>query len=243
MSSSAFDQAADLVIGLLQETCEHLSLAREEAPLVIGQRVPILDVFRLVGQLRIRRNDAHLLLPLDRFLPNPVPALVELSLVLVRPLLGNMMWCMDGAGGVIHEERLVRCHRLLSFHPVDRLVGHVDGEMVILHWRRIDLGHTVVDERIPLIGFAPDEAVELVETLVGGPAVEWARHAGLPGGRLVPLAERTGAVTVESEHFSQWRNAVRNLPGVAGESCSSLHDGTGVGGVMVPTGLECVPRR
>ncbi len=210
-------ESPDLVIGLLQESREHLGLAREQAPLVRRQRVPGLDVLRPVGQPGARRDHAQLLLPLERLSPNLVPALVELALVLVGPLLRHMMRRMDRAGRVVDEERLVRRHRLLGLHPVDRLVGHVDGEVVVLHLRRIDLDHAVVDERIPLVGLAADEAVELVEALVGGPAVERARHAGLPGGGFVPLAEGAGAVAVEPQHFRQGRDAVRNLPGVAGE--------------------------
>jgi hypothetical protein len=79
---------------------------------------------------------------------------------------------VDGARRVVHEQRLVRRHRLLGLHPVDRLVRHVDGEVVVRHLRWIDLDHAVVDERLPLVRLVADEAVELVEALVGRPAVE-----------------------------------------------------------------------
>ena len=150
---------------------------------------------------------------------------------------------MRRAGRVVDEERLVGRHRLLRLDPVDRLVGHVHGEVVVLHLRRLDLDQPVVDERIPLVGLAADEAVELVEALVRGPAIERSRHAGLPRGRLVPLAERAGAVAVEPQHLGEWRDAVRVLPGVAGKRRRRLHDRAGVDGVMVPPGLERVARR
>ena len=233
----------DLVIGVLQESREHLGLAREETPLVRRQRVPGLDVLRPGGQPGVRRDHAQLLLPLDRFVADLVPALVELALVLVGPLLRHVVRRMDRPGRVVDEERLVRRHRLLGLHPVDGLVGHVDGEVVVLHLGRIDLDHAVVDERIPLVGLTADEAVELVETLVGGPAVERARHAGLPRGGFVPLAEGAGAVAVEPQHFRQGRNAVRDLPGVAREGRRALHDRAGVDGVVVAAGLERVACR
>ena len=199
--------------------------------------------FGRVGQLRVRRDHAQLLLALERFVADLVPALVELALVLVGPLLRHVVRRMRRPGRVVDEERLVRRHRLLRLHPVDGLVGHVDGEVVVLHLRRIDLDHAVVDERIPLVGFAADESVELVEALVRGPAVERTRHAGLPGGGFVPLAEGAGAVAVEPQHFRQRRDAVRILPGVAGEGRRGLHDRAGVDGVVVPAGLERVARR
>ena len=238
MSSSAFLKRPISLIGVLEESREHLGLAREETPMLRRQRVPRLDVLRPVAQPGVRRDHAELLLPLERFIANLVPALVELALVLVGPLLRHMVRRMHRPGRVVDEERLVRRHRLLGFHPVDGLVRHVDGEVVVLHLRRIDLDHAVVDERIPLVGLAADEAVELVETLVGGPAVERARHAGLPRGGFVPLAEGAGAVAVEPQHFRQRRDAVRDLPGVAGEGRRGLHDRAGVGGVVVAAGLE-----
>ena len=150
---------------------------------------------------------------------------------------------MRRAGRVVDEERLVGRHRLLRLDPVDRLVGHVDGEVVVLHLRRLNLDRPVVDQRIPLVGFAADEAVELVEALLQRPAVERTRHAGLPGGGLVPLAEGARAVAIEPQHFGQRRNAVRVLPGVARKSRRGLHDGAGVDGVVVSSGLERVAGR
>jgi hypothetical protein len=84
---------------------------------------------------------------------------------------------MDRPGREIDEERLVRRHRLLGFHPIDRLVRHVDGEVVVLHFGRIDLDHAIVDERIPLVGLAADETIEFVEALACRPAVKRTRYA------------------------------------------------------------------
>jgi len=125
---------------------------------------------------------------------------------------------MNGAGCIVHEEGLVRRHRLLGLDPVDRLVGHIHGEVIALRVRRRDSGSAVIDQRVPLIRLAPDKAIELVEPLVGGPAIEGPRHTGFPRCGFMPLAERAGAVSVESQHLGQRCHAVRNLPGVAGKS-------------------------
>ena len=101
-----------------------------------------------LGQLRVGRDDAELLLPLERLLADLVPALVELALVLVDPLLRHVVRRMRRARRVVDEERLVGRHRLLRLDPVDRLVRHVHGEVVVLHLRRLDLDRPVVDERI-----------------------------------------------------------------------------------------------
>ena len=78
---------------------------------------------------------------------------------------------------------------------------------------------------------------------MGGPAIERSRYARFPRGGLVPLTEGAGAVAVESQHLRQRRDAVRILPGVAGEGGRGLHDRAGVHGVVVPSGLERVARR
>ena len=232
-------ESPDLVVGVLfPEPREHLGLACEEAPLVRRQRIPGHDVLRPVTQPRVRRDHAQLLLSLERLVPNLVPGLGRTAPCTCRPTPRHVVGGVDRPGGIVDEERLVRRHRLLGLDPVDGLVGHVDGEVVVLHLRGIDLDHAVVDKRIPLVGLSADEPVELVEALVGRPAVERARHAGLPGGSRMPLAEGPGAVAVQPEHLGQGRHAVRDLSGVTGEGRRGLHDRAGIGGVVVPSGLE-----
>ena len=117
-------------------------------------------------------DHAHFFLAFGRFLTSLVPALVELAFVFVGPHFGDMVRGVDGARCVIHEKGLVRRHRLLRLDPIDRLVGHIDGEVIAFRFRRIHFGNAVVDQWIPLIRLAADEAIELVESLMGRPAIE-----------------------------------------------------------------------
>ena len=55
------------------------------------------------GQLRVRRHDAELLLPGERFFADLVPALVELPLELGDPLLRRVVRRVRGAGGVVGD--------------------------------------------------------------------------------------------------------------------------------------------
>ena len=231
------------MVRLLHEPGEDFGLAREQLLFVAVSASQSLMSSRFRRQLGVRRNHAHRLLARERLLPDLVPTLVELALVLVRPLLGHVVRCVDGPGRVVDEEWLVRRHRLLRFDPVDRLVGHVRREVVPLRLRRRHARHTIVDQRIPLIRLASDEAVELVEALMGRPAVEGSGHARLPRRGLVPLAERTGAVAVQPKHLRQGRHAIRNGARVAGKRRRGLHDRTGVRLVMVAARLERHPRR
>ena len=80
------DQPADVVVGVLQEAGVDLHLAREDRLQVVRRLVPGRDLGRPRGQLGVLRDDAELLLARERLLAQRVPALVELALVLVRPL-------------------------------------------------------------------------------------------------------------------------------------------------------------
>ena len=148
-----------------------------------------------------------------------------------------------GARREVDEERFVGRHGLLVLDPGHRLVGHVGHEVVVRVVRQFDLGDAVVEVRRPLVGLAADEAVELVEALVRRPAVEGTGDAGLPGGGLVPLAERRGAVAVEAQHFRQRGRRIGNLAGGAREAGRHLGDEAHVDGVVVAAGLERGARR
>ena len=90
----------------------------------------------------------------------------------------------------IYEEWFVRRQRLLSFHPVDRLIGHVCRKMVVLHLRRGNASHSVIDKRIPLVRFSANKTVKFVEALMRGPTVKWTGYTGFPRRGLMPFAER-----------------------------------------------------
>jgi hypothetical protein len=84
-------QTSDFVISLLQKPSEYFGLAGEQPPMFGRQCVPGLEIFRPLGQLRFRRDHAELLPALDGFRQDRIPALVELALVFVSPLLRNMV--------------------------------------------------------------------------------------------------------------------------------------------------------
>ena len=150
-------------------------------------------------------------LPRQDLVAQPVPALVELAPPACNPLLRHVMRRMRGARCKVDEERPVRRQRLLVADPGHCLVGHVGQEVVIGVIRQLHRVHAVIDEWRPLVRLAAQKAVELVESLVGRPAVERTRDARLPGRELVPLSEGPGAVAVETQDLGQWGYAVRDL--------------------------------
>ena len=159
------DQPADVVVGVLEEAGVHLHLARQHRLQLVRHVVPGGDLGRPLGQLRVLGHDAELLLAGERPLAERVPPLVELALVLVRPLRRHVMRRVRRTGREVDEERLVGHERLLLPDPVDRLVGHVLGEVVALLRRpvRLDRRRAVVDRGRVLVRLSADEAVEVLE--------------------------------------------------------------------------------
>src|SRR6266403_242420 len=97
---------------------------------------------------------------------------------------------------------------MLRLHPANCLVRHIGGEVVIRIVRRLYADGSVKNCRRPLIGFAADEAIELVEAGVSRPSVIGPRNGYLPRWGLMILPEGSGTVSVQAKHFCQRRYAV-----------------------------------
>ena len=168
-------------------------------------------------ELRVGRDHAELLLLRERSLALRVPAVVELPLVLVRPFRRHVVRRVRRARREVDEEGLVRHQRLLLLDPVDRLVGHVLGEVVALlgRLRLLDRNRVAVDRGRVLVRLAADEAVEVLEARARRPGVERPQRARLPDRHLVALAELGRRVAVQLHGLRERSAGVR-----AGSSCS-----------------------
>src|SRR5205085_2902410 len=62
-----------------------------------------------------------------------------------------------------------------------------------------------VQRRMPVVGGAAVESIEMLEPQAQRPAVERAGRGGLPRRREVPLAHREGGVAVQLEHLGERR--------------------------------------
>src|SRR5262249_40348005 len=148
---------------------------------------------------------SHFLLLREDFLAVLIPAVVELALVLVGPLLRHMLRRVHRAGAEVKEERLVGRELLGISDELHGLVRQVLGQMVALFrsLRRFDLMVVVYKVWIILARVAAEEAVIAFEAAPQRPAVVGPGGAGLFGGRQVPLADGIGVVTALQEHLRQ----------------------------------------
>ena len=234
-------QLADLGVGVLDEPGEDLHQPPLERPFRSGMlSQEAIDRRRGVSFVS-GGNPAEFLLPLEDALAVLVPAVVELALVLVGPLLEDVVRAVGGARGPVHEERLVGRERLVPLQPGEGLVGHVLGEVILLAVRRLDRVGVLVEPGLPLRGFAGEEAVEVVEPVAGRPAVERPHRGGLVGRGVVPFAERRRLVAVVVQHLGDGGGGLRDDAGVAVEVGGPLGDGAVADAVVVAAG-QAAPR-
>ena len=191
-------QAPDVMVHVLAEPREYLHHAGIELALVGRQLRPVLHVGVVPRQLGVLGHDAKLLLLREHPLAIGVPAVVELALVLVGPLLRHVMGGVVGAGREVEEERLVGRHLLQVGDEAYGLVRQVLRQ-VIAFLRRLGLLDLmiVVDEiGIVLMRVAAEEAVVALEAASQRPAVVGAGRADLLGRGQVPLADAVGRIAV-----------------------------------------------
>ena len=80
------DESTDVMVGVLEEAGKYLHLTGEDGLRAIRHVVPGGDLLVPHGELCVLGNDAEFLLAHEDLLAQPVPAFVEATLVLVRPL-------------------------------------------------------------------------------------------------------------------------------------------------------------
>ena len=244
-SDERVDQPADVVVGVLEKAGVDLHLARQHRLEVVGHVVPGGDLRGPLGELRVRRNHAQLLLLRERPLALRVPAVVEHALVLVRPFRRDVVRRVGRAGREVDEEGLVGHERLLLGDPVDRLVGHVLGEVIALLGRPLglDRDRVAVDRGRVLVRLAADEAVEVLEAGACRPGVERTHRARLPHRHLVTLAELGCCVAVQLQCLGKRCRGVGPDRVVARRRGRKLGDPAHPDGVVVAACQERLARR
>ena len=197
-------------------------------------------------QLRILGDHAEPLLVLEDALAQLVVAVVEEvhRVDLVHPLLGRVMRRVRGAGRVLDEDRLAGVRLVDARNVVDRVVRHAGDEVPArLALERIDLGGVAEQVRLPLVGVAADEAVEILEAHAGRPLVKRPDLAGGKRRRVVVLAEPRRGIAVVEQNPADGGLVLGDDAVVAREARGLLGDHPEAGRVVVAPGDQRRPRR
>ena len=239
------DHLARLDIDVFHKAGEYFHQPPLERTLRFRDAVPRGHALGPGGQLGISRYPSQGLLLFEDTFAHDIPAVVELALVLVSPLLEDVVRAVCCAGRPVHEERLVGRERAMLAHPGNRLVCHVLAQMVLLVVRRLDRVEVLVQPRLPLRGLAGEEAVEIVKTnaLARGPEGERPHRRGLGCRSVVPLAESSALVAVVSQDLGQGRGRPGNHAGVAVPVHRAFRDGPGTHALVVAPGQQRRARR
>ena len=122
--------------------------------------------------------------------------------------------------------------------PSDAAIRHVLAQVVRLVVRRLHHVGVLDEPRFPLGCLAGEEAVEVVETVSGRPAVERAHRGRLVGRRVVPLAERRRLVAVMPQHFGHRGRGLRDHAGVAVPVHRAFRDRAGADPLVIAAGEQ-----
>jgi hypothetical protein len=251
------------VVGVGDEAGVDLGHPREEALLVLVQRVPRAHEVELrprppIGpgdpvrlsvrvdrrELDVVGQEAELLLPGEDPLADRLVALVEAARVAIGPLLEDVMRGVRAPWAEVHEPRLVGIDRFRVARVTDRLVGEVGREVVaVVRLRRLLDRVVVLDEvGIPLVRLASEEPVEALEAATQRPASLPGGHVGLLAGGEVPLADRVRVPAALVQHLGDRPVLERDAGRVAGKSGRGLGDARHVVRGRVAAVQEARPR-
>ena len=120
----------------------------------------------MTRKLGVFGHDAQFLLAFEDPLAVGIPAVVELALVLVRPLLSEPDAAHGARRGEIEEERFVGRHLLRVANELYGLVDQIFGQVIALLrslWR-LNLVVVIDQVGIILVGVAAEEAIIALET-------------------------------------------------------------------------------
>ena len=234
IAAQAVDEAADLVVGVVEERGERLLQPAGESPLVLGQVVPCVDAGVAWRELRALGDDARRELAFEPTLPGHVPSLVEPAPVLLHVARRGLVRGMGGAERDVGEERAVGPDALGVRHHLEQPVDQVLGQVVAVLGlgRRLD-GMVVADEfRVELVGLALEESVEPVEAAGERPLIERPGGGALFHRGEVPLADAEGGVALLAQHLGNGGGVVADVAEHVGEAGAEVRHGAHPDGVL-----------
>ncbi len=234
------------MVGIGEISRINLHLARIQFLFVRRQGVPLFqEIVRPRSEFCILRDDAQPLLVGEDLIARGIPAHVEFALELRNPFGRRVVRRVGAARCVIKEEGLIRGEFIELVHVVDGVVRHrsdqVPARLAHIGMDRGGVANEIA--RLPLVGFAAHEAVEIIEPHADGPLIEWTGLTGLERGRVVILAKPRGRVAVVLKDRADGRLVPGDDAVVAGITRRDFRDDAKTNRMVVAPGDQGRARR
>src|SRR5262249_28417865 len=146
-----------------------------------------------------------------------VPAVVELALIFVGPLLHDVVRAVNRTTCPIHIKRLIGLESFVLTQPAYCIFGKVLAQVIALFgslWRQDNRG-VAHQMRLILRGFTGEKAVEIFETAARRPVIERTRSGRFLCRSVVPFSPCRGAVAVVLQNLGGKSTAFWNMSRVA----------------------------
>ena len=239
------DDAAGLVIGVLERAAEDLHPAGADLLVGVAQFLPRRDARGAWRELGVGRDDPEFLLACQGALTEPVIAVVELASVSLHVLARHADRRLVPVRREVRDPRLLGMDRLLPLDPGDRPVGHVGLQVIALlrRSRRLQRRRVLPQRRMPLAHAGAEEPVEVLGAHAARPAIERSGDRGLVHRGEVGLADPGRAVPVLAQDLEHGRGAARDHRVVAREPGRALRDHAHADRMGVAPGQQAGTRR
>ena len=196
-------------------------------------------------QPRIRRYEAHLLLPREPALALDVPAVAENRVVLHDEIARRLMRRVACAEGDPCQPRLIGSRRDVVGDEADRLIDQIFGEVIAALIRARHRDARIVTHQLGriLIRLGVHETVVAIEAAAERPAVEWSRWPRLGQRRDVPFAEHVVAIAVRPQHLGNGAGLARDLAAIARIAAVEIGKAADADGMVIAPGEQGRARR
>ena len=239
------DQPREMLVGVVEHRRERRLQAREDALLVGAVLRPCSHAVVARRQPRIRRYEAHRLLPRKPALALDVPAVAENRVVLHDEVARRLMRRVACAEGDPCQPWLIGPRRDVIGDESDRLIDQIFGEVIAALIRARHRDARIVTHQLGriLIRLGVHETVIAIEAAAERPAVEWSRWPRLGQRRDVPFAEHVVAIAVRPQHLGNGAGLARDLAAIARITAVEIGKAADADGMVIAPGEQGRARR
>mmetsp|Transcript_87867 Transcript_87867/g.155791 ORF Transcript_87867/g.155791 Transcript_87867/m.155791 type:complete len:334 (+) Transcript_87867:1229-2230(+) len=209
-----------LRIGMFQESSVDFHQTQLEGFVLFCNFRPLVHCVGNWRKLCRCWDPSHCFLLLEGDIPHLLPAHVELTLVLVRPLGEDVVWAMRSTWSKVDEERTIWSETPIHLDELHSLVCEIFSEVIAFFRssRRLNSVCVLIQAWLPLGSFTRQKTIKVAEPQASWVLVERTRLQKVTDRCVVPLAERSCIVSIALQHLCHSGSCLWNAASVTWES-------------------------